>query len=82
MNVNSSGTLKLSGNASGTTTAALTGVRYELGANTTLTLSAGTYGNTITGAGTLISAVGTNVLNGNVDITGEYRVLATNGTAC
>ena len=52
------------------------------GANTTLTLSAGTYGNTITGAGTLISAVGTNVLNGNVDITGEYRVLATNGTAC
>lgn len=82
LNVNSSGTLKLSGNASGTTTAALTGVRYELGANTTLTLSAGTYGNTITGAGTLISAVGTNVLNGNVDITGEYRVLATNGTAC
>ena len=82
LNVNSSGTLKLSGNASGTTMAALTGVRYELGANTTLTLSAGTYGNTITGAGTLISAVGTNVLNGNVDITGEYRVLATNGTAC
>ena len=79
---NSTGTLKLSGNASGTTTAALTGIKYDVGAGTTLTLSAGTYGNTITGAGTLVSAVGTNVLNGNVDITGEYRVLATNGTAC
>ena len=39
LDANSSGTLKWSGNAAGTTTAALTGVSYELGANTTLTLS-------------------------------------------
>ena len=82
LSADSTGTLKLSGSATGTTTAALTGVKYDVGAGTTLTLSAGTYGNTITGAGTLLSAVGTNVLNGNVDITGEYRLLATTNTAC
>lgn len=76
LNANSTGTLKLSGNASGTTTAALTGVKYDVGAGTTLTLSAGTYGNTITGAGSLISAAGTTVLQGDVNITGSYTLMA------
>ncbi|WP_354830782.1 autotransporter-associated beta strand repeat-containing protein [Akkermansia muciniphila] len=77
LNANSTGTLKLSGNASGTTTAALTGVKYDVGAGTTLTLSAGTYGNTITGGGSLVSAAGTSVLKGSVNITGSYNLMAT-----
>ncbi len=77
----STGTLKLSGSASGTTTDVLTKVSYEIGAGTRLTLSAGTYGNTITGAGNLWSASGTTVLKGKVDIGGEYRLIGVRGTA-
>ena len=77
----STGTLKLSGSASGTTTDVLTKVSYEIGAGTRLTLSAGTYGNTITGAGNLWSASGTTVLKGKVDIGGEYRLIGVRVTA-
>ncbi|QWO96429.1 autotransporter-associated beta strand repeat-containing protein [Candidatus Akkermansia timonensis] len=77
----STGTLKLSGSASGTTTDVLTKVSYEIGAGTRLTLSAGTYGNTITGAGNLWSASGTTVLKGKVDIGGEYRLIGVRDTA-
>ncbi len=77
----STGTLKLSGSASGTTTDVLTKVSYEIGAGTRLTLSAGTYGNTITGAGNLWSASGTTVLKGKVDIGGEYRLIGVRNTA-
>ncbi len=74
LSADSTGTLKLSGSASGTTTDVLSKVSYEIGAGTRLTLSAGTYGNTITGAGNLWSASGTTVLKGKVDIGGEYRL--------
>lgn len=78
LNANSTGTLKLTGNnTAGTTTAALTNVKYDLGAGTTLTLAEGTYGNTITGAGSLLSAAGNTVLKGNVNIAGSYNLLST-----
>ena len=75
LSADSTGTLKLSGSASCTTTDVLSKVSYEIGAGTRLTLSAGTYGNTITGAGNLWSASGTTVLKGKVDIGGEYRLI-------
>ena len=81
LSADSTGTLKLSGSASGTTTDVLSKVSYEIGAGTRLTLSAGTYGNTITGAGNLWSASGTTVLKGKVDIGGEYRLIGVRDTA-
>ncbi|KAA3197621.1 hypothetical protein F1984_12605, partial [Akkermansia sp. BIOML-A46] len=81
LSADSTGTLKLSGNVTGTTTDALSKVTYEIGSGTRLTLSAGTYGNTITGAGSLWSASGTTVLKGKVDIGGEYRLIGVKNTA-
>ena len=67
------GTLLVSGTASATTAASLTGLSYSLGENASLTLGAGTYANAITGAGKLVIADNATVNNAS-GFNGTWKV--------